>query len=149
MAKRIISELKTDYTNDVFSGLRQYLISTDSGSGLSTIEDQTDYETEGDEIGAAVFNAICTAINRLNTLNDVTLLASGWSSSAPYTQTITVTGMVAGESYPNYQFNGTPNETQMEQFNFIGSAVAGTDNVTFTCPADKPTIDLPILLKGC
>ena len=48
--------LKTNFKNDKFSGLRKYKMTTDASTGLTTLEDKTEYQEIGDifsEIGRA------------------------------------------------------------------------------------------------
>ena len=47
--------LKTDYKNDKFSGMRKYKIETDSETGLSTLDDKTEYVEVGDIFSADPF----------------------------------------------------------------------------------------------
>ena len=149
MAVTIVNELPTNYTNDVFTGDRQYLISAIAGTSYSKIEDKTSYSTVGSTISAGDLNAITAAINRANTVADATLTVGGWvGASAPYTQEVTgLTGMSATTSYPIFTFAGTT-AAQWEAFTYISKCVPGTDKVTFTCYSDKPTTDIPIYIKG-
>ena len=54
--------LKTNYKDDKFAGKRIYKMDTLEG-GLVTLEDQTQYQEEGDIFSAADINATNTAIN--------------------------------------------------------------------------------------
>ena len=40
--------LKTNFKNDKFSGLRKYKMTTDASTGLTTLEDKTEYQEIGD-----------------------------------------------------------------------------------------------------
>ena len=54
--------LKTNYKDDKFAGKRIYKMDTLEG-GLVTLEDQTQYQEEGDIFSAADINATNTAVN--------------------------------------------------------------------------------------
>lgn len=148
MAVTVVNPLPTNYVNDVYSGERLYDIQTDSGTGYQTIEDKTSYSVEGTAISASDFNNICNAINRLNTVADVTLSSGSWSgTSAPYTLTVTgLTGM-SESSNPSFAFTGTT-AAQWEAYTYISKCVPGTNQVTFYCYGDKPTTDIPLWIKG-
>ena len=81
----------------------------------------------------------------------VTLLVSGWSGeSAPYTQTVTYSGMTAlvvpeiGVVISDTVATGLE---QQKQWSNITRAVSGTDSITFYCYKTKPTIDLTANVK--
>lgn len=83
----------------------------------------------------------------------VTLLASAWSASAPYTQTITVSGMTA--AYAPVISCGVPASPNSENYKavhkayaMIDRAVTGANNITFYCYTKKPTVNIPVLIKG-
>lgn len=61
--------LKTDYKDDILepsmNGKRRYKQTSNSDGSIS-LEDSTIYEQEGDNFGAAQFNAVCKAINDLD-----------------------------------------------------------------------------------
>ena len=79
-----------------------------------------------------------------------TLLSTGWSASAPYSQTVAVTGITADDE-PFYDVVlGETIETrtaQNEAFSMITDLNTATDSITVTCDTDKPTIDIPLRLK--
>lgn len=61
--------LKTDYKDDILAlsmnGKRRYKQIPNSDGSIS-LEDSTIYEQEGDNFGAAQFNAVCKAVNGLD-----------------------------------------------------------------------------------
>lgn len=80
-----------------------------------------------------------------------TLPKTGWSSSAPYTQTVNVDGILStdnpivdidmsGASTGNY-------ESLMESWNFIGRVTANNGSITAYCYEEKPTVDIKLVLK--
>lgn len=82
-----------------------------------------------------------------------TLTAAGWSgSAAPYTQTITISGMQATDNPflgPNYTSTDVDTvKGQEEAFSLIGRIDSGAGTATVYVYEDsKPEIDIPILIK--
>lgn len=82
-----------------------------------------------------------------------TLKESGWSgSAAPYTQTITISGMQATDNPflgPNYTSTDVDTvKGQEEAFSLIGRIDSGAGNITVYIYEDsKPKVDIPILVK--
>lgn len=86
-------------------------------------------------------------------LIQVTLTASGWSSAAPYTQTVAVSGMTANDSpTPGIIYPSSLTETLKASIdkgtNMITKLTTGAGGITATCQFSKPTVDLIIGLKG-
>lgn len=79
-----------------------------------------------------------------------TLTTSGWSSSAPYTQTVSVSGVVAQKA-PSVTpvFSGVVEDdlALKEALGAVSYANPGSGNITFTCLEDKPTIDIPVQVE--
>lgn len=76
-----------------------------------------------------------------------TLTASGWSASAPYTQTVTVAGVTAKKPphiSPVYPGTEAEDKALKEATGAVSYAKPGAGTVTFTCLYDKPTIDIQI-----
>lgn len=84
----------------------------------------------------------------------VTLPASGWSSSVPYTQTITYYGMTADwkPGIPSIPKSGTVNVTtslaELEALRCINAISSGTNALTFMCFEDKPTTTITVDVPG-
>lgn len=82
-----------------------------------------------------------------------TLTAAGWSgSAAPYTQTLTISGMQATDNPflgPNYTSTDVNTvKGQEEAFSLIGRIDSGAGNITVYIYEDsKPEVDIPILVK--
>lgn len=143
--------LKTDYKDAVFTGNRLYEIGS-SGGGKSTITDVTVYETAGDKFGAKDINDTNKAVNRLNHSISVTFLSSGWSLSAPYTQTITAEGFIdTDKPIPFFIDDGT-NETDSKNrskaYGFVSYFDSGNGTITAVCKYRKPTSNFTVEFKG-
>ena len=78
---------------------------------------------------------------------EVTLLASGWSAEAPYTQTAQVEGILATDQ-PHYGVVYSDNwEAEKEAFALVDELDTADGSVTFTCFEEKPEADLTIQME--
>lgn len=80
-----------------------------------------------------------------------TLLASGWSSVAPYTQTITIQGIIATDE-PFFDLNMTNATVDnagdlAKNWVLVKKLEAGANSIIATCYDSAPTIDLPMNIK--
>lgn len=111
---------------------------TTTADGLMSSTDKTRLDTLASQGGAVVISM------------SGTLLASGWSSSAPYTQTISIASMT-NTMTPNVDItlSGTSatDIARLEAWGYIGRLVSGDGVLTATCYESKPSVDLPIELK--
>lgn len=144
--------LRTDYKADVFEGNRKYQINTDA-QGKSEILDVTEYAQEGDIFGPEDINAITGEINRMTREVEVTLRASGWSASAPYTQTVDVPGLK--ETDKVQMMSAIKTDTAVATANtwdkmgaLVKAGKALDGQAVFVCPKKKPTSDFNIKLVG-
>ena len=84
----------------------------------------------------------------------VSLPASGWSGSAPYTQTVSVSGMTADwvPGVPSLAFYGTVDVTELitktEALGCIKMITSAAGTLTFTAPEDKPDRSINIRVPG-
>lgn len=145
---------------------KQTLLSDDTATelGLSSEDEQTPngaFAQIAEDLASAK-KSITSVSKRVTSLeNDiealasatVTLPASGWSSSVPYTQTITYYGMTADwkPGIPSIPKSGTVDVTtslaELEALRCINAISSGTNTLTFMCFEDRPettiTIDVP------
>lgn len=87
----------------------------------------------------------------------VTLSADSWSESAPYSQTVAISSVSEADN-PLVLINTTDasytDGTESEQavieaeFNYIKSIVITDGSITVTCTFRKPSVDIPIILRG-
>lgn len=106
---------------------------------------------EGDAFNASNMNdlesRIQTEFQRMEATTSVTIPAS-WSQSKPYSIQVTVNGIVAG-SNPIYALDpAVTNEDVAEAFGYIDTASTATNTITFKALRDRPTVAIPIILKG-
>lgn len=92
------------------------------------------------------------SLAKLNTLFYATVPTSGWSSSAPYTQTVSVEGML--ECYNVSYAPDVTEETTSANEDLYRKEVAYFSTfetldgqIKITCKKKKPTADLPLVIK--
>ena len=84
----------------------------------------------------------------------VSLPASGWSGSAPYTQTVSVSGMTADwvPGVPSLAFYGNVDVTELitktEALGCIKMITSADGTLTFTAPENKPGVSLTLRVPG-
>ena len=79
-----------------------------------------------------------------------TIPVSGWSESAPYTNRVSIGGIIASDMphiTPVYSTTQATAVSQREAWGFIGYGVAGANAITFTALEDKPAVDIPIQIE--
>lgn len=88
---------------------------------------------------------------RATTTVTATLAAASWvGDSAPYTQTITVSGLTDGRLCRVYPVFGDDVETNLamqEACACVSYVKRDGQNVTFTCLEDKPEIDIGVMVE--
>lgn len=147
-----MDNLKVNYKDAVFSGSRKYRETT-NGDGTVSFTDATTYTQQGDQFGADDINTTNAAINSVIGTKTATFVTSEWEgSSAPFQNSISVSGIVSTDT-PIVALNLANNTTSAnailahQAWSYINSIVTG--NGTITAYANKkPTVDLPIIIKG-
>lgn len=79
-----------------------------------------------------------------------TLTVADWSAEAPYTQTISVEGIIADDAphvSPVYSDTLETALAEKEAWAMVSRGKPGENAITFTCFEDKPTVDIPILIE--
>ena len=133
---------------------------------------ETGYDPDGAVLAAggipeytnAQLQPVQTSLNDLNTDMSnlkyvlVWLTASGWSGSAPYTQTISIPGMTADwipgvpTFIPITNSDGSVNVSEsaapLEQVAYIKFLVSGNGTLTAICPEYKPTRGIWLRVPG-
>lgn len=119
---------------------------------------------EADFYDIAVFNGNADIMDQeLKKVNDrmeiqasaraVALPASGWSGTAPYTQSVSVAGVTA-EDAPVIGILISEGTTaanvklQNKAWGCVDRAVTGDGTITFYCYNKKPAADFSVLIKG-
>lgn len=97
-------------------------------------------------------DAVTTQLNNKATTNlyTATLLSSGWSSSAPYTQTVSVSGILSTDTPIADVVLDVVTSTAMAQISAwmcVSNIETADGSITAKCFENKPEIDIPIQLK--
>ena len=97
-------------------------------------------------------DAVTTQLNNKATTNlyTATLTSSGWSSSAPYTQTVSVSGILSTDTPIADVVLDVVTSTAMTQISAwmcVSKIETADGSITATCLENKPEIDIPIQLK--
>lgn len=104
-----------------------------------------------DNADAANKSYVDTALNSVKTVSvSATLTVAGWSASAPYTQSVTVSGLTDTKramAYPVYGSNTDINLALKEACGMVSFASRSGSVLTFTCLEDKPTVNIPITVE--
>ena len=143
--------LKTDYKDAMYE--RRKFRMENNSDGTVSLSDATSYTQEGTPFGANDVNAITKSVNALYQETIVTILADAWSTSAPYSQKVSVPTVKATDSITMGKAHTkdsslTDIETYDEMAGLITSAEVTDGFVTFYCAAEKPTADFKVKLKG-
>lgn len=147
-----MANLPTNLKDDIYSGKRMYQMTTVS-TGVVTLDDVTTYTQQGSAISAQYLNDICKAVNRINSSVTFTLNANEWTKNGnTYTQTKKPT-LPNGDAYSNdstplWYLNASATDELIEAFSYIGSCEETTNGFVFTCGTERPTVDVPIKVKG-
>ena len=112
----------------------------------------------GDQI-----NNLLTRTNNLDTeLNEIKAYADSkrktwtatitttWSGSGPYTQSVTISGILASDMphiTPVYSSNNDIALAQKEAWACVSKAVTAANSITFSCFEDKPAVAIPIQIE--
>lgn len=77
-------------------------------------------------------------------------LSTTWTGSGPYTQTVSVSGILATDMphiMPAYSSNNATAIAQKEAWSKVSKAEAAAGSITFTCFEEKPTAAIPIQIE--
>lgn len=79
-----------------------------------------------------------------------TLTAAGWSSAAPYTQSVTIAGLsdaVYAKAYPDIPDNDAEEAALAEETAKVTSCRRSGATMTFRCREDKPALDISVIVE--
>lgn len=128
----------------VASAINALDVSTVGGSGKYI---QSISETNG-KISATAVNmpSIPTVLS-----TSISVTAANWTgASAPYTQTVNVTGMLATDTpFLDIVVSDTTTDglAQIEAWGLVSKATTAAGTITFKCYEEKPTVDLTVNVK--
>ena len=97
-------------------------------------------------------NIVTTELNSKATtaLYTGTLTSSGWTSAAPYTQTLSISGILSTDvPVVDVVLSSTTSTaiSQTEAWSCVSKIETAAGSITATCLEEKPAIDIPIQLK--
>lgn len=83
----------------------------------------------------------------------VAVPASGWSTSVPYTQTVSVSGLTAAmDVMLGLNITGSPSAASVagwkKALGMIDEGTTANGTITFKCYSKKPTVDIPVFIKS-
>ena len=135
--------------------------------GFCEIKDPPEFKTQvekwdrdtmadGEQMGVVIeeiFNNTVHNYKAMRKKATVTLLASGWSTAAPYTQTVPIEGLTTEDNPIMVKViadGATPEQVKAynKAFGMIDDGDTADGQATFKCYNKKPTIDLTVGLKG-
>lgn len=109
-----------------------------------------------DNIDPGIFEYNFETLDKALACVAVTVPSTGWSSSAPYTQTVSVSGMTAEwiPGFPVLVSTGVADTDLLarEALSYVCLITSGTGTLTFTCYEEQPvasfTVRIPQLIGG-
>ena len=135
--------------------------------GFCEIKDPPEFKTQvekwdrdtmadGEQMGVVIeeiFNNTVHNYKAMRKKDTVTLLASGWTGTGPYVQSIPVEGMTEDDEpilIKKIGKDATPEMVKAynKAFGCIDDGDTENGQATFKCYNKKPTIDLTVGLKG-
>lgn len=153
--------IKKFINEEVVPAINDYVVSTDglldraggtmTGDIAMSGNKVTELGTPSDNADAANKSYVDTALNGVKTVSvSATLTVAGWTGSAPYVQSVTITGLTDAKQamvYPVYGSDTPANVALREACGMVSFASRSGSVMTFTCLEDKPTVDIPITVE--
>ena len=140
-----IMAIETYYANDV-----QDMLNEIAANALG-IRDDLDPSSESAKVNGYAIYKINQLINELKAEYTVSLTASAWTGTGPYSQTVEINGISGDKSYERFSvLNGSETVQQMKDYNkAFGFITAGTtsDNSVTMYAYKKPEISFSIMLR--
>lgn len=153
--------IKKFINEKVVPAINDYVVSTDglldrtggtmTGDIAMSGNKVTGLGAPSDNADAANKSYVDTALNGVKTVSvSATLTVAGWTGSAPYVQSVTITGLTDAKkamAYPVYGSDTATNIALKEACGMVSFASRSGGVLTFTCLEDKPTVDIPITVE--
>ena len=144
------------FVNPSVTGILENLSTINKSSLVDAVNEvKSDFASSTISINSLT-NRMTTAESDIDTLQTTNrtytaTLSTTWEgSSAPYTQTIAVNGMLLTDIPIIDVSLSSTTSTAIEQLNawgFVSKIVTGTNSITATCLEDKPEVAIPITIK--
>lgn len=139
-----------------FPNRRTLTNTADSSTQLVTVSrTEGTISEEGDAFSASNMNDLETRIKNAfdtgaSTNYNATITTNWVGSTAPYTQIISITGILES-STPIVDVvldsNTATAKSQLEAWSYVSKIETGANSITVTCLEDKPTVAIPIQVK--
>lgn len=153
--------IKKFINGEVVPAINDYVVSTDglldrtggtmTGDIAMSGNKVTGLGAPSDNADAANKSYVDTSLTNVKTVSvSATLTAAGWTCSAPYVQSVTITGMTDAKkamAYPVYGSDTPANIALKEACGMVSFASRSGSVLTFTCLEDKPTVNIPITVE--
>lgn len=153
--------IKKFINEKVVPAINDYVVSTDglldraggtmTGDIAMSGNKVTGLGAPSDNADAANKSYVDTALNGVKTVSvSATLTVAGWTGSAPYVQSVTITGLTDAKkamAYPVYGSDTSANIALKEACGMVSFASRSGSVITFTCLEDKPTVAIPITVE--
>lgn len=146
--KGFISTSEKGVANGV-STLNENGIIPDSQMNKDSIIAEITNENIVSALGYTPESSTATKVNSI-----VSVLSSGWTTSAPYEQTISIDGLLPDSKYdvfvkPVFDDTDTPDivKNKIKNFGFITEESVVENGLLFVCHNKKPSIDFSVLVK--
>lgn len=153
--------IKKFINEKVVPAINDYVVSTDglldraggtmTGDIAMSGNKVTGLGTPSDNADAANKSYVDTALDGVKTVSvSATLTVAGWTGSAPYVQSVTITGLTGAKQamvYPVYGSDTPANIALKEACGMVSFASRSGSALTFTCLEDKPTVNIPITVE--
>lgn len=149
--------------NEITTGdgdINDIIITSNNGSGSSewgqisgNIADQTDLANQlADKASTTDLNNLTTVVNDKATTKvfSVTIPVENWPSASPYTQTVSVSGVLSTDvPVVDIILNSTTATAKDEitSWGYVSKITTDDDSITVTCLEQKPTVNMSIHLK--
>lgn len=146
---------RVDYTNNIINEFKTQVNESNLliNSRIDTNDVQINNLNTKTNNTDTKLDALIAKVNRETSVKEVIIPASNWSSSAPYTQTVTVSGVTSSsqpEVYIKYHDGITADngEDYADAYACINKIETTTNAIIATAYSDKPQMDVHIFLKG-
>ena len=128
---------------------RRTLIATGNANEFDVSRSEGTVTTEGDPFNAQTMNDFENRVSKLANFVTTQLTASGWSGTAPYTQTVNIAEVLENSAINSDVILGDTESvinSQLKAYGMITKGILADGSITFLCISKKPTIDLDIAL---
>ena len=159
----LVHQLESKATTSDMNALRVQLNNKADASDLNDLISQIDSKANATDLNnlrtVVDSKASTTDLNNLSTLVNekattkvfsATLNAESWSSSAPYTQTVSVSGVLSTDNpLVDIVLSSTTATAKNEAaaWGCVSKITTASDAITATCLEEKPTVNMTIQLK--